>query len=76
MNIATFLKYFVQPTYYFSKDLILVYDDNNSIVYYNIKTQQIYDNNLFKKKNEYKNYHYVLGEWKKENSINLIEESD
>jgi len=60
----------------FSKDLILVYDDNNSIVYYNIKTQQIYDNNLFKKKNEYKNYHYVLGEWKKENSINLIEESD
>ena len=58
----------------FSKNLILVYDDKNSLTYYNITTNKILKNYSIRDKFEYRNYYYVIGKWIDNNSINLEEE--
>ena len=54
-------------------DLILSYDDNNSLVYYYIKSDKVLKNYSIKDKIKYKNYYYVMGKWKENKSINLEE---
>lgn len=54
-------------------DLILSYDDNNSLVYYDIKSDKVLKNYSIKDKIKYKNYYYVIGKWKENKSINLEE---
>ena len=55
----------------FSKNLILVYDDNNNLIYYNITTDKILKNYSIRDNFEYRNYYYVIGKWIDNNSINL-----
>ena len=58
----------------FSKNLILVYDDNNSLIYYNITTDKLLKNYSIRDNFEYRNYYYVIGKWIDNNSINLEED--
>ena len=57
----------------YKKDLILSYDDNNSLVYCDIKSNKVLKNYSIKDKMKYKNYYYVIGKWKENKSINLKE---
>jgi len=55
----------------FSKNIYLVYEENDSLVYYNIKTDKILPNFPLKDNAAYRNYYYIIGKWKKNNSISL-----
>ena len=58
----------------FSKNLILVYDDINSLTYYNITTDKILKNYSIRNKFEYRTYYYVIGKWVDNNGINFEED--
>ena len=57
----------------YEKKIILVYEENNKLIYYNIKSDKIIPNFSIINKNEYKNYYYVLGKWISDKIINLNE---
>ena len=57
----------------FSTNIILTYEDNNNLVYYNIKSDKKLYNFSIKNNMEYKNYYYIVGNWIENESINLEE---
>ena len=57
----------------FKKELILAYDDNISLVYYDIKSDKVLKNFSLKDNKNYKNYYFVVGKWKENKTINLEE---
>ena len=60
----------------FQHELLLVYDDNGTMVYYNIKDDKILKNYSIKNNYQYKNYYYAIGKWIKDIDINLEEDSN
>ena len=60
----------------FNNELLLVYDINGTMVYYNIKNDKILKNYSIKNNYQFKNYYYAIGKWIKDIDINLEEESN
>lgn len=57
----------------YSKELILVYEKSNSLVYYDIKKDKKLKNFSLKNERQYKKYYYVLGKWTIINNMELEE---
>ena len=70
---ALFFKIGENQTIDYSKELILVYEENNSLVHYDIKQDKKLKNYSLKNNRQYKKYHYVLGKWTIINNMELEE---
>ena len=60
---ALFFKIGENQTIDYTKELILIYEDNNSLVYYDIKQDKKLKKFSLKNNRQYKKYHYVIGKW-------------
>ena len=60
----------------FNHELLLVYDNNGELIYYNIKNDKVLKNYSIKDNYQYKNYYYAIGKWNKDSGISLEEVSD
>ena len=73
VNYLLFFKKGIDNGIDFSKNIYLTYEYNNSLVYYNIKTDKKLKNFSIKDNAAYKDYYYIIGKWKENNSISLEE---
>ena len=60
----------------FNHELLLAYDNDITLIYYDIKKDKILKNYSIKDNYQYKNYYYAIGKWIKDPSLNLEEDSD
>jgi len=76
INFANYLLFFkkrIDNGIDFSKKIYLAYEYNNNLVYYNFKTGKKLKNFSIKDNSAYKDYYYIIGKWKENNTINLEE---
>ena len=70
-NYLLFFKIGIDKGIVFKKNIYLTYEENDSLIYYNLKKDKILKIFSIKDNQTYKNYYYIIGRWKENYSINL-----
>ena len=60
----------------YTKNMILVYEKENKVTYYDLLNKKELDNYSIIKKKDYLNYYFIIGHWLENEIINLDEEKE
>ena len=60
----------------YSKSMILVYEEDNILIYYDLEKKKKLNDNYMIKKKAYREYYYIIGQWIDDKVINLVEKND